>query len=297
MKRFDLWLRLMNELSTPLTQSEAFEKTCQSLGLAVQRFETSRGTCLVQSRKLPLLGRINLISRGPIARDKGAAQELIEQARAEIRGPLFVNATSAPVQAGGFRLISGAELALIHLDQPDEMRARMGQKWRNQLCKAERSDLTILNQSLDAERHKWFLAAEAEQQRSQRYSSYPAGFLLAYAAANKGDARVFTAQLQGQSVAAMLMLRHGTMATYQAGVTTPEGRRHCAHNLLLWQMMCDHERHGGTILDLGRADLSPGLRRFKLGSGAETEHLAGTYWMPSWRANRRGRKQGMKAAA
>jgi lipid II:glycine glycyltransferase (peptidoglycan interpeptide bridge formation enzyme) len=295
-KRFDLWLQTMDDLLIPLSQSEAFEKTCQSLRLSVQRFETSRGTCLVQSRKLPLLGRINLISRGPIVREPDAAQELVLCARAKTRGPLFVNANAAPLEVGGFRLISGAELALIHLSKPNEMRARMGQKWRNQLRKAERSDLTIVNQALDAERHKWFLAAEAEQQRLQRYSSYPAGFLLAYAAANKGEARVFTAQLQGQPVAAMLMLRHGTMATYQAGVTTPEGRRYCAHNLLLWQMMCDHERRGGTILDLGRADLSPGLRRFKLGSGAITEKLSGTYWMPSWRMKRSRRTQSVTAA-
>ena len=287
----------MEDLPIPLNQSEAFEKTCLSLGLPVQRLVTPNGSCLVQTRKLPVLGRINLISRGPVARNDRTALALLEDARAATRGPLFVNANADSPKLGGIRLMRGAELALVHLTEPNAMRARMHQKWRNQLRKAEGSDLTILNQPLSAERHRWFLEAEAEQQRTRRYASYPAGFLLAYAAANRGGARVFTAQLQGQPIAAMLMLRHGVMATYQAGVTTPEGRQFCAHNILLWRMMCDLQKGGGTILDLGRADLSPGLRRFKLGSGADTQHLAGTYWMPSWRAKRTKRAQGINAPA
>ena len=287
----------MEEILTPLTQSQAFEKTCLSLGLPVQRLVTAGGTCLVQTRKLPVLGRINLISRGPVANTDLAAMELLDEARAITTGPLFVNAPASAANFGGLRFVGGAELARIDLSSPEAMRARMGQKWRNQLRKAERAGLTVVNQPLSADHHKWFLEAETEQQRTRRYSSYPAGFLLAYAAANKGDARLITAQLRGEPIAAMLVLRHGRMATYQAGVTTPEGRAHCAHNLLLWRMMCDLQKTGGTRLDLGRADLSPGLRRFKLGSGAVTEQLSGTYWMPFWRSNRSRRAHKVKVPA
>ena len=177
------------------------------------------------------------------------------------------------------------------------MRKRLHQKWRNQLRKAERSDLKVICQPLDAADHKWFLDAEMEQQRTRRYRSYPAQFLLAYAAVNKGAALVYSATRDGEPVAAMLMLRHGTMATYQAGVTTPVGRTYCAHNLLLWRMMCGLQEEGGTILDLGRTDLSPGLRRFKLGTGAVTEKLAGTYWMPFWEARRSRPAEAVKAVA
>ena len=286
----------MDELPTPLTQSEAFEKTCRAIGLPVQRLETAYGSCLIQTRKFPILGHINLISRGPVACDPEMVSALLEDARAATRGPIFINANAQPPKTGCIRLIGGAELALIQLSKPEDMLARMDQKWRNQLRKAERSGLRIVNQALSADHHKWFLDAEAEQQRQRGYSSYPAEFLLAYAAVNKGGARLLTAEFQGEPVAAMLMLEHGAMATYQAGVTTALGRQYCAHNLLLWRMMCDHQAKGGTILDLGRADLSPGLRRFKLGSGADIEPLSGTYWMSPWRANLPRRTKGVSEA-
>ena len=106
--------------------------------------------------------------------------------------------------------------------------------------------------------------------------------MLAYAAANKGQARLYTAMLDGRAVAARLVLKHGRMATYQAGVTSEEGRQHCAHNLLLWQIMSDLSRKQAAMLDLGRADLSDGLRRFKTGAGARIEHLPGTYLFHAW---------------
>ncbi|MEM7457886.1 MAG: GNAT family N-acetyltransferase [Pseudomonadota bacterium] len=83
-------------------------------------------------------------------------------------------------------------------------------------------------------------------------------------------------------MAGMLILKHGRMATYQAGTTTPQGRETCAHNRLLWQVMCDLQKRQITRLDLGRADLSPGLRRFKLGAGAEVETLGGSFLFHHW---------------
>lgn len=281
----------------PLTQSEAFEKTCRALGMDVTRHSTAAGTCLVQSRRLPLIGRINLISRGPVACDETGVAELLTEARKSIRGPLVVNAASAGKPVGGIKFVEGAELATVPVSSAQDMRRRLHQKWRNQLRKAERSDLKVVCQPLDAVEHKWFLDAEMAQQLARRYRSYPSQFLLAYAAVNKGNAQVYSALQDGAPVAAMLMLRHGTMATYQAGVTTPVGRTYCAHNLLLWRMMCGLHEQGGTILDLGRIDLSPGLRRFKLGTGAEIETMAGTYWMPFWAARRSRPADAVKAVA
>ena len=77
------------------------------------------------------------------------------------------------------------------------------------------------------------------------------------------------------------------MATYQAGVTTEVGRRMNAHNLILWTIMTDLQKRRVRQLDLGRADLSDGLTRFKTRAGARIEPLPGTYLSVS-RAWRRG---------
>ena len=47
-------------------------------------------------------------------------------------------------------------------------------------------------------------------------------------------------------------------------------------------MMSDLHRRGFEALDLGRADLNPGLTRFKRGSGADIETLAGSFLFHPW---------------
>lgn len=278
---------MMPDFILPLNQSEAFERTCQKLDLPVTRFETAASTCLVQSRRLPVIGTFHLLSRGPVAQQPEDASVLLIDVRRALSGPLVVNAPSDASRLGGLQLAKGAELALVDLSDAETMRRRLHQKWRNQLKKAERAPITIVDQALDATRHQWFFQAEAAQQKSRKYRALPAGFLLAYANANKGAARLYTALENGEPIAAMLVLKHGRMATYQAGVTTDTGRRHCAHNRLLWQIMCDLNRRGFAQFDLGRADLNPGLRRFKLGSGARLEQLGGTFLFHSWVAPRK----------
>ena len=280
----------MSDLALPLTQSEAFERTCNKLGLSALRISNAAGTCLVQTRKLPLIGAFHLISRGPVLSDPQAIQPFLREVRSHLKGPLVVNAPAGTLQPGGFKIAGGAELAISTLIEPSLMRARLHPKWRNQLKKAEDSGIVVTDQPLDACRHDWFLEAEAAQQKTRRYKSYPTHFLLAYAAANKGQARLYSAMLNGRPIAGMLVLKHGFMATYQAGITTSDGRAHCAHNLILWQIMCDLQRRRVRRLDLGRADLSPGLRRFKYASGADIETLAGTFLLHPWGASKAAKR-------
>lgn len=278
----------MEDLCLPLPQSEAFERTCRLINVPVRRFDMDVGTCLVQSRKLPLIGNVHLASRGPVFRPGTSDSMLIEALHRQISGPLVINATIGTHETSGLKIAKGAKLAILDLTDETAMRGRLHQKWRNQLKKAERSPLRIVDQSLDARKHGWFLRAEQAQQKAKGYRSYPATFLQAYAAANKGQARLYTALIGTEPVASMLVLKHGRMATYQAGVTTPDGRVHCAHNLLLWRIMTDLQRKGFQSLDLGRADLSEGLTRFKRGAGARIEILPGTFlhhkWLPLGRS-------------
>ena len=291
----------MDDLCLPLSQSEAFERTCQSLNLPVQRIQTDAGTCLVQSRKIPLLGQFSLASRGPVSLSDTANPALIAMLRKTTGGPLIINAPHGASGLGGYRIARGAELALIDMQDEPAMRQRLHQKWRNQLKKAEQAPIRIVDQPLDARKHAWFLNAEQSQQKARGYRTYPAAFLLAYAAANRGQARLYTALSGTEPIAGMLVLKHGRMATYQAGVTTTAGRRYCAHNLLLWRIMTDLRRKGFERLDLGRADLSPGLSRFKQGAGATIETLPGSFlfhkWLPGQRLNRSDIPQNLSKAA
>ncbi len=278
----------MTEFILPLPQSEAFERTCSLLGIPVARFEDEGATCLVQSRKMPLIGSINLVSRGPVWSAGTPNTDILKRIRAEIGGPLAVNAPEG-ARAPGIKLVAGARLAMVDLKTPEEMRSRLHQNWRNQLKKAEKSPLRVINQAIDPHKHKWFFAAEQAQQKARKYRSHPPEFILAYAAANKGQARLYTAMLEAQPVAAMLVLKHGLMATYQSGITTDTGRQMNAHNLILWSIMTDLQKQRVQQLDLGRADVSDGLSRFKVRAGARIEQLPGTFlsFSRSWRRDQK----------
>lgn len=165
----------------------------------------------------------------------------------------------------------------------DHLLDAMHGKWRNRLRRALDGPLTTSQTPFDPERHAALLSLELAQRRRRGYRSYPLRFLAAWARANPASAPLFVAQHTGVPVAFMLFLRHGDVATYTAGWTGPEGRRHHAHNLLMWRAMLDLFDRGVTRIDLGTVDTEggAGLTRFKLGSGARARTLGPTLLAPA----------------
>lgn len=278
----------METLAPPLTQSPQFAATCDALGLPVRRGSISsngetRAAWLVQSRRLPLLGAVDFVSRGPVlapGADSGGA--LATMARACRRTMVF----NAPAPAGrqmaamGFwPLMTPASVAILPLGPVPSMRAALRQKWRNRLNRAEAGALALRRLRLEDTPDHWLPAADMAQQRRRGYRNWPATLMRAYAHTNPGTALIFEATLAGDPVAALLVLRHGPVATYAAGVTTAAGRREQAHSWLLWQAMTHLWDLGHSRLDLGTVNGqdAPGLCRFKLGTGARIERLGGTW--------------------
>ncbi|MFZ5961317.1 GNAT family N-acetyltransferase [Thalassococcus sp. BH17M4-6] len=268
----------------PLLQSPEFARTLTALGLPVRRHQGcfgpgSSAVWQVQSRRLAVLGPVDLISRGPVW-DGPPRMAAWLQALPRSR-PLILNAgTACPNglrDAGFWPLITPASLAILDLQDPTLMRAALHQKWRNRLVRAEGAGLQVTQGPLSP--GHWLLSAEVAQQRSKRYRGLPAGTWLPFAMANPGKAQVVEARDRDGPVAAALILRHGAMATYQIGVSTDSGRRSNAMNLVLWRAICALADVGVRQLDLGavNTDDAPGLARFKLGTGAQIHRLGGTW--------------------
>ncbi|ASP21701.1 acetyltransferase (GNAT) domain protein [Antarctobacter heliothermus] len=274
-------------LPLPLPQSEEFAATCQALGRPLRRCKSEVGRRVrlwwqIQSHKIGVLGRIDLVSRGPVASEAGDLTDwTMRWQRWHDGRPLVLNADGLGPEllrsAGFWPLMTPASLALLPLGPEADMRAAMAQKWRNRLNRATREGLEVRETALTS--NHWLLTAEAAQARARRYRGMPPGFSAAFAQVNPGAAQVFEARLRGVPVAAALMLRHGRMATWQIGVTTPEGRQRHAINLLLWRAMQSLAAQGHDCLDLGilNAQDAPGLAHFKLGTGAHTHRLGGTW--------------------
>ncbi|MCP4821105.1 MAG: GNAT family N-acetyltransferase [Shimia sp.] len=182
---------------------------------------------------------------------------------------------------GAVAVMTPAHIAELPLT--GDLRAQMHQKWRNRLTFAERQGLRVTRQNLPDKPDQWLLEQDRKQQKSRSYSTWPEALTLTYARANKGDAKLFIAFDGAAPVAAMLILRHGQSATYHVSHTTDDGRKKCAHNLLMWEAMQWLAAKGVTTLDLGQVDTekAAGLARFKLGTGARLRPLGGTWlWWP-----------------
>lgn len=258
----------------PLQQSKPFAKALPALGTAAEFHALPGHTvpCLIQTRHVPLIGRINLISRGPADGDLSGLADL------DIQGPLIVNLpTPVPELRGFCRLAKTHELALLPIASPITMRRRMHQKWRHALGRGERALRDIRNESFDDTRHAWVIEAEAKQQKARGYRNWPPAFLSAYAHENPGQARVISAWKDGMPRAAIVVLCHAPWATYHLGITTPTGRATSAHHLLIWHAATWLSAHGYSMLDMGHLTGPEGLNRFKLRSGAEKQELGGTW--------------------
>lgn len=188
-------------------------------------------------------------------------------------------------EIGAVPVMTPASIAEIDLRPLQSIRrAALHQKWRNRLVHAERQGLRITRQNLPLKPDHWLLRAEAKQQARQGYQNWPEALTLAYARQSPGAAKLFTAYEGQNPIAAMLFLRHGDTATYHIGHTTARGRALSAHTFVLWQAANWLALKGHQWLDLGMINThgpAAGLARFKLGAGARSRTLGGTWvWWP-----------------
>jgi Acetyltransferase (GNAT) domain len=85
---------------------------------------------------------------------------------------------------------------------------------------------------------------------------------------------VILARFEGRPIAAAVYFRTGTRAIYKYGASDEAFQQLRGNNLVMWEAIKWHARQGCESLHLGRTSLhNNGLRRFKLGWGAEEQPI------------------------
>jgi hypothetical protein len=251
-----------------------------------------RGSALVLHRRLPGIGSMALVSRGPVWSDALGPADRIAATGALMtalrRHHRIVISTPDPVAgadplaaAGLLPLLTPVTLACLSLTgSTQDRRRRLHGKWRNRLLRAEASGLRVDQSDLTPDPEHWLLQAETRQARQRGYRRLAPEFAAAWAGANRHATPLFVAWQGDTPVAALLFLLHGTCATYHIGWSNTDGRAASAHNLLMWHAIEWLGARGCTRLDLDMIDTvsSPGLARFKLGTGA-VPHQLGQCWI------------------
>lgn len=190
-----------------------------------------------------------------------------------------------PAETRGMsRVMTGYSTVLLDLRVPlATLRAAFEGKWRNRLNKVLSNEQIRVQVQPSLKRCDWLLGKESDQREAKKFHGLPTDFVKAYVAAAAEPSQAFAvayAERGKNSIAGMLFLIHGRVASYHMGWADEEGRQLNAHNLLLWKAMAYLQDMGIERLDLGGVNTHdlPGISRFKLGTGGLVVTLAGTYF-------------------
>lgn len=267
------WDHLCDRVNAPLQQRWVYGAAATRLGRSVHRIVvTDEGIPVafvqVVSRHVATMN-ISLATRGPMFledTDRTAVLRCIKRAL-----PFFSLKLMTPMERLRWHRVS-RKTSHCHIDLSVDfiqLRQNLHIKWRNGLRKSENSRLKVTQIQARSNALMPLLQAEKDRQAVGHYSALPPEFSLVIQ-----DVAPKSLRLLSASDAQMLFIRHGNSATYHIGYTGPKGRDANAHNLILWHAICLLKKEGVTRLDLGTVDKihAPDLARFKLRTGAETQH-------------------------
>ena len=293
------WDRHHAAALAPLQQDWAYGSCMKAMGVACWRVRVEaegRTVALAQfiGRRLAGLVTVALCSRGPVwtesltAADKAEVYRRLRTGLPAMRPRFALFTPDEPASESlGLspwrRIMTGYATVTLDLTQtPEQLRAAFDGKWRNRLVAAESAGLTVQRLGANPAQWRWLLDQEDTMREQRGVAGLPSGFIERYIQARKSAAHTvltLRADHQGERVAAMMWLLHGSAATYQVGWSNDTGRQLNAHNLLLWQSIEALQQRGIRLLDLGGVNTqrSAGIARFKLGTGGRVLTLAGTY--------------------
>lgn len=188
----------------------------------------------------------------------------------------------AVLHRAGFRKNTKVEsYRTLMLDlSPDiaEIRKSLDQKWRNQLNRAERNDLKIIEGSGD-ELYEAFLQLQQEMHDRKRYVpgvNYNEFRNIQRDLSEPLKMKIFICEYEGKNGAAAIGSTIGERGIYLLGATGNEGMKMKGAYLLQWRFLQVLKETGCKSYDLGGIDPdgNPGVYHFKSGiSRREMSHV------------------------
>jgi Acetyltransferase (GNAT) domain len=175
----------------------------------------------------------------------------------------------------------GYETIWVDLEpETDRLRARLDGNWRRFLSKSERTGLSV-TEDWSGDTSAGFLATYDADRSAKNYSGPSRKMIetLLGLMIPLREAVILNALDGERTVAAMLILLHGSSATYLAGWNLPEGRKLGGHHRLSWHAMIMLKEKGIRDFDLGGVNevSAQGIKHFKKGLGGTFTKLAGIY--------------------
>ncbi len=174
----------------------------------------------------------------------------------------------------------------------ETLRKNLDQKWRNQLNKAEKNNLTIEDGYTD-DQYQVFLNLQKEMLHRKRYTpgvDYDEYRKIQAMLPDALKMKILICKLGNEPVSAAIYSAIGNTGIYMLGATGNKGMRANGSNLLQWYIIQWLRQNNFTFYDLGGIDpeINPGVYRFKCGIagklGEEVSHIGQFVYCKYWRA-------------
>lgn len=204
------------------------------------------------------------------ARNRGLFLRILPNAYQEtLRAEVFKSAFSL-YRSEHFGPGDSYRTLVVDLSPPlDDLRKRLNQKWRNQLNRAERNDLRVVeDDGIDS--FKTFIRIYDEMLARKQFavSSDILEFERIQQDLPQGHRmRVFICEHEGLPVAGVVGTTMGNMAIYLFGATNEQGMKSKGAYLLQWRMIMWLKEIGVAFYNLGgiNPQKNPGVHHFKEG--------------------------------
>jgi lipid II:glycine glycyltransferase (peptidoglycan interpeptide bridge formation enzyme) len=184
----------------------------------------------------------------------------------------FVNNTSIPP----YRTF------LVDLTPPlDTIRKSLDQKWRNQLNRAEKNEMGVIEGKSD-DLYDIFLTLQKEMLDRKSYLpgvDYNEFKMIQQDLPVQNKMNIFICQHENESVTATISSAGGDTGIYLLGATGDKGLKAKGAYLAQWLVICWLKKMGLTSYDLGgiNPDSNPGVYHFKSGLKGRDVKFLGTY--------------------
>lgn len=154
----------------------------------------------------------------------------------------------------------------------------LDRKLRNQVRKAEKSSLTVIQGGRELVDR--FYAVFARNMRDLGTPVYGRRFFETVLTTFPDESRLFIVQLNGQPIAASLVHWFNHRIEVPWASSLREFNPLCANVYLYWEMLKAAIERGFRTFDFGRSTPGEGTFQFKKQWGAEARELVWEYWMP-----------------